>query len=102
MSVQAPAHASSSLTAAQRKCLETSRLEAYAKKARRMVIGKSPLPQRLLGPGQLFPESPAGYVPDEWKTIDVLKYVHPHARDTRMNTQRTGWGTNFQNPVSTA
>ena len=70
--------------AVQRKRMERSRLEAYAKKARCLASLTSALPQRLVPFTPVFPDSPLRYSPSTSDNVDVLKYFHPHVRDMRV------------------
>ena len=75
---------STPVDAAQRKRMERSRLEAYAKKARCLASLTSALPQRLVPFTPVFPDSPLRYSPSASDNVDVLKYFHPHVRDMRV------------------
>ena len=73
------------LSQAQRKRLSESRLEAVRRKGRRIACMEGQLPVLLHASEVEVPATPAALDLTQVPNVDVLKFLHPHPRDSRVH-----------------
>ena len=72
------------MTAFQRKRRTQSGLEACERKAARLARMDGPWPRLIQPSSATFPISPMQFDPETAPNVEVLKMIHPHARDFRI------------------